>query len=169
MSWLLFIPTNSQDNEELWVEEAGESGLSDDEVKEVPPDLPSNSPKSNYPSSQAIVTWVVRFLVLTQSRHRITDAAINAVLKLLSVLFVVLGRFSALAASIASIFPSFMHMLRKEINKPEGIVKFVVCQKCPQLYNFDKCVSLGGPNCANPVLCPYVRYPNHPQRQCRQP
>ena len=102
---LLLILTDSQDNGELWVDEPGESGLSDDEAKEVPPDLPSNSPASNCPSSHAIVTWAVRFLVLTHARHRIPDAAISALLKFLHALFVVLGRFSTLAASIASIFP----------------------------------------------------------------
>lgn len=155
--WLMSIPTDCQDNEELWADEADQLDLLDDELKEVHPELPCNSPASDCPSSRAIVTWVVRFLVLTQARHYIPDAAINALLKFLHVLFVVLGRFSTLAASIASLFPSSIHMLRKELNEPKSVIKFVVCQKCHRLYNFDECVSLSGPNFSNTrtvSICP---------------
>ena len=138
-------------------------------MKEEPPDLPSDSPVNVCSPSHAIVTWLVRFLVLLQARHYIPDIAINALLKFLHVLFVVLGRFSTLAFSIASAFPSSVHMLRKHINQPGSFVKFVVCPKCHQLYDFGECVSLSGPNCTNSVVCPYVQYPNHPQIRRRQP
>ena len=116
MLWLMSIPTDCQDIEELWEDEDDESELLHDELKEDPPNLPRNSPAHNCALCLAIVTWLVRFLVLLPARHCIPDVAINALLKFLYVLFVVLGRFSIWISSIASAFPSSMHILRKHLN-----------------------------------------------------
>ena len=70
------------------------SELSDDELNHVRPELPCNSPASNYASCPTIGMWLVRFLALLRVRHYIPDATISSLLKLLHVLHVVLGRFS---------------------------------------------------------------------------
>ena len=88
--WLMFIAPDCQDIEELWEDEDDESELLPDELKEDHPNLPCNSPAHNCASSYAIVTWLVRFLVLLQARHCTSDVAISALVKFLHVLFVVL-------------------------------------------------------------------------------
>ena len=166
---LLILCAVCEGIEELWEDEnEGEIEFFDDQLNVPPPSLPqdeSESSSSNT-STRSIVLWLTGFLLLLQAKHFIPDAAMNALLKFLSVLFRVMGRFSTFVASIAPTIPSSVFMLRKAGNKSSDFTKYVVCPRCHRLYRFSDCVTVLDEH-QDSKTCTYVRFPNHPQERCR--
>ena len=68
--------------------------------------LPSGVEVENFSKHNAIIMWIIGFLLKLQKRHYLSDSALEMLLKFLSMLFVVIGKFSSFAAGISAIFPS---------------------------------------------------------------
>lgn len=60
-----------------------------------------------------LVMMVVQFLIRLQSKHYIPDSAITSILKFLYTLFVVIGKFSHIAKTMAEIIPQNIYSLKK--------------------------------------------------------
>ena len=150
---------------ELWDDEA--DLIEDHEfVQEcLTPRLPQDSDIISV--THPMVVWIVGFLLLLQAKHYIPGAAINALLKFLSVLFRVLGPHSTVIAHLAASMPTSVYCLNKHVN-PTDIRYFVVCRKCHHLYKFDDCIdklSTTGEKVSK--LCSFIRFPNHTQERFR--
>ena len=112
----------------------------------------------------SLMRWIVAFLSFMQGMYRLSDTVIGIWIKFLSVLFNVLGSFSSLCCDIAKAFPTSLYKLRK-INGCLNLnfVRYVVCQKCHKIYH------LKDINTGSNKRCPFIAYPDHPQRRMRQP
>ena len=96
-----------------------------------------------------------------------SDTAMNALLKFLHVLFIVLGHFSPKIASLVDLIPSSVYSLGKILGHSLHYTKYVVCPKRHRLYTFKECVTLtSGRQCSK--TCTFVRFPNHPQHRFRR-
>lgn len=155
--------------EELWEDEnEGETEFLNDQLNVVAPSLPQDESdlSSTNTSTRSVVLWLTGFLLLLQAKHFIPNAAMNALLKFLSVLFRVMGRFSAFVASVVPAIPPSVFMLRKASNNYSDFTKYVVCSRCHRLYRFSDCVTVSDEHQGSKT-CAYVRFPNHPQARSR--
>ena len=141
---------------------------SEDDLDDVPPSFPQSESTSDGATglTESIVLWLTGFLLLLQARHFIPDAAMDALLKFIGVLFRVLGRLSSVVASIALAIPNSVYRLRKTAKNSRNFTRYVVCPKCHQLYAFGDCVIVSGGQHSSKT-CTYIRFPNHPHRRQR--
>lgn len=107
-------------------------------------------------------------MVRLQSKHYIPDAAIEALLKFLCALFVVLGRFSNLASEISEILPQTLYTMRKTIGYNDDFQKYVICPTCHRVYEYKQCVSKCGSQ-ESTKFCTHVKFPRHRYRSGRAP
>ena len=95
--------------------------------------------------SVSLVNWLVYFLSLLQSKYYLPNAALEFLLKYLSLFFFVLSCFSHQLAGIHKRFPNTLYMFQKYLNtSKEPFHKFVACQRCSSVYQYDDCFEIRG-------------------------
>ena len=111
--------------------------------------------------------WIIGFLLKLQKRHYLSDSALEMLLKFLSMLFVVIGKFSSFAAGISAIFPSSLYKVRKITPSQGQFTEFVVCSKCNCLYFHHDSFFKRGSHLQS-KMCNYNQFPHNERAQCRQ-
>ena len=106
------------------------------------PELPTASQDSE--EENAIIQWLLIFLLRLQAKHYIPDAAVQCLIKFFYIFLHVLGRYSTTIANIASKFPRSLHYLRKHLNLNQDFKKLVVCRKCNSVYSLQECINNSG-------------------------
>ena len=123
--------------------------------------------------ARQIVRWVLIFLCLWSSFCSLSENALDILLGFLRAVFYSMGMVFPVVASFAVLFPRSVHSLRKQLGiDQDKFVKYVVCPKCHQMYNFNDCYeTVRGTKVAR--KCPFVQFPNHRQHfrrtQCGEP
>ena len=107
-------------------------------------------------------------MIILQARYYVPSAAMNVLIKFLSILFKVLGQSSSVVAIIEKSFFTSFNVMCKNIHHNEAFVKYIVCSGCNQIYRLHDCVYTVGLQ-EYSKKCTYVEYPQHPQLRRRQP
>lgn len=115
-----------------------------------------------------LVNWLVRFILRLQAKYYISDAAISALLKFLSAFFLLLGRFTSIAAKLAEVLPHTLHSVRNYVGYNIKFSKLVVCPVCHKSYTYDSCTEKCG-SIEKTRHCNHVKYPRHPWSSGRSP
>lgn len=90
--------------------------------------------------NQNYIIAVLKILLVWQVVHYVSDAAFSVLLFLLRSLFYLFSFSSDLAKSLYQNFPVTMYQLYKYISfEKDDFKKYVVCQKCFCLYEFQDC------------------------------
>lgn len=155
---VVYLEFEESCNEEMWEEDQDDCQF-DDALIESPPPLPDE----HVYQTDAVVLWLIRFILVLQAKYYITDACINALLKFLCVLFKILGFTSARISSIAATLPSSIYKLKQYTGDAQKYITFVVCAKCHQLYKFKNCLNDGVDHDPGSKTCSHIRFPNLPQ------
>ena len=83
----------------------------------------------------ALVVWLVNLIAHIQRKHYIPDAAVSLLLKVLSIFFIILGRFHPELLDIAKTFPTTIYALQKLLGVQKDIfVRYVTCPNCSAIY-----------------------------------
>lgn len=100
----------------------------------------SASTASSTPHS-SLIMWLVFLIAQIQKKHFIPNAAVSLILKLLSVVFFILGKLHPELADISIMFPATLHSMNKLLDvKTHSFKKYVSCPVCHTLYTYDECV-----------------------------
>ncbi|KAL5516879.1 hypothetical protein EMCRGX_G002314 [Ephydatia muelleri] len=110
-----------------------------------------------------VVTFILVLLSKWSSRYNIS-AVITALIRMISCLFTMLGKFSSFDAQLSIIFPTSIRGLQRYLN--DDFRRFVSCPKCHTLYEFEKCFVDKAKMI--PKVCSFSKFPNHPHRSRRQ-
>lgn len=129
---------------------------------EEAPEFPLHNPTEN--RENPLATWLVIFLLQLQARYFIPNAAVDVLVKFLSVFLSVLGRYSQFLANMACTFPKSLHELQRKQGLLQDFQKFVVCHRCNSIYNFSECIERVGSQ-THSRKCNSPRYPND-RRKC---
>ena len=114
-----------------------------------------------------VVTFILVLLSKWSSRYNISLAAITALIRMISCLFTMLGKFSSFVAQLSIIFPTSIRGLQRYLNvNSNDFRRFVSCPKCHTLYEFEKCFVDKAKTI--PKVCSFSKFPNHPHRSRRQ-
>ena len=114
-----------------------------------------------------VVTFILVLLSKWSSRYNISLAAITALIRMISCLFTMLGKFSSFVAQLSIIFPTSIRGLLRYLNvNSNDFRRFVSCPKCHTLYEFEKCFVDKAKTI--PKVCSFSKFPNHPHRSRRQ-
>ena len=140
--------------EEIW------SSSSDDEDHAV-----KENEKS--PSAASRPIWqLLFFLLMWQSVYRVSNAALNTLLKFLVHFVRLFGQaFTTGDESIPCTISNAHNFLWK--TNHDAFIMYVVCPKCDSIYEYDDCIvfSEGRKKSKN---CRHIAYPNHPHPLRRQ-
>ena len=138
---------------------------------------PNNSENLDQQEDQSrdaftIATILTVMIARWSYRYNIPLCALQALLKLIRISFVLLSTlsssFPSVIHSFLSFFPSSMYTFKRFIKVNENdFVKFVVCPSCHSLYNFEECFDTYGTR-KKPKLCSFIAFPEHPHRLRRQ-
>ena len=133
---------------ECWVE-------SDDDVDEdlcQPPLFQQSLESPQKSSDEPIVWWIVAFISLIQTLHKLPDRAVSWLIKFLCVLLRFLGKKCDKVARIAQALPQSLYLLRRyNIAKPASSNIVNYCQ-CDSLYDYANCIDKVG-GIQNSKLC----------------
>ena len=117
---------------------------------------------------------MILFICLWQSAFKISDAAIEILLKFHASLVKVLAGTASIVTSFALRIPSSVYLLWKysKHENCEKFIEYVVCPSCFSLYNIENCLQhINGEQV--PKWCSHVKYPNHPvsayRKACNTP
>ena len=101
------------------------------------------------------------FLLIWQSVYRVSNAAMNTLLKFISAFVRVVGKFTI--GQESTVFPhtvSRAHSYLRNTHNDDFTV-YVVCPKCDSIYEYDDCVVyVQGKKQSK--HCKHIAYPNHP-------
>ena len=129
------------------------------------PPLPIPFPESESTSKiKAILMWLVRFILLFQTKFYISDSAIECLLKFMQKFLQVLGYFSDHIASLAKQVPSSTYQLKQQAQFKNEFRKYVVCHS---IYDSLDCFTTVGSTRMS-KLCMFTEFPNHPHARLRQ-
>lgn len=103
--------------------------MSDFHQDEDPPAFIQQDTRT-YNNENALLTWILLFLLRLQAEHYITDSAVNSLLKFLFLFLNIIGRQSESVAYIANSFPKSLHQVQKYFGMQDNFSRFVVCKKC---------------------------------------
>ena len=116
-----------------------------------------------------LTQWLICFLIRFQSKYYIPDAAIDALLKFLYTLFLVIGRFSSnVALGITRILPKTLYSMKNVVGYNDSFQRYVVCPRCHKMYDTSDCISRCG-SIESTRNCSFVKHPNHPHSSGRAP
>lgn len=111
------------------------------------------------------------FLFIFQTLFRLSDNALDVLLRFLAMFFRSLGqRVTALPTSFIDALPSSIHSARKVAgSERDRFDRYVCCSGCHSLYSLDECVIRMPDGQLESKKCSYVQFPSHPQCQHRKP
>ena len=112
---------------------------------------------------KCLVNWLLIFVCLWSSFCSLSDNAVDILLSFLKSFFEVLGSIVPMVTGIALLVPKSLHLLRNNLGlNKDKFIKFVVCPKCENLYDFNDCYELRfGKNISK--RCTFVEFPHHQQ------
>ena len=132
-------------------------------------DVDTSSEKTHRSTGDRIILQLFVFLLLWQTAFKVSTAAIHNILKFLKFFVTAIGKaynsdqLTALVGAIPVTKTTICKALG--LNKYKIYRKYVVCSKCSSVYDLNFCLSdLSTTN----KVCPYVQFPNHPQKSRRQ-
>ena len=104
-----------------------------------------------------------------QSVYRISESAINSLLRFLRYFFQLLNNTDSCSSlNEVSAIPITSRTAEKTLGiHSNDIIEYVVCPVCPvchSIYKHSECMINQTSGNKEPKLCQYVRYPNHPNR-----
>ena len=109
------------------------------------------------------------FLLMFQSIFRLSDNALDILLKFLSTFFKSLGKISSLPESFLQSLPSSLYAARKMSgNERDQFERFVSCPNCHSLYTLKNCTVKLLDGRIQSKQCSFVQFPSHPQSQHRK-
>ena len=150
---------------------------SDEDIQRVAGRYNEQSPSQILPRP----LWqLLFFLLMWQSLYRVSNAAVNVLLKFITLFVRLFGQVFAPTANadaihkFSAVIPNSTiaaHKLLWNTNQDE-FTSYVVCPKCDSVYEYDDCiVSSGGMKESR--LCRHIAYPQHPhasrRRECGAP
>lgn len=117
----------------------------------------------------SIVSFISVIIAIWSYRYNITQTALNALLKILSLFFSILSTLSSSMSSIFSIFPSSVYRLNNFLHiKENDFIKYIVCPKCHSLYTLKQCLEVNGQH-RTAKSCSFIAFPEHPHHSRRLP
>lgn len=120
----------------------------------------------------SLIRWFVVFICMWQTMFTISDVAVTLLLKFLAAFFQLMASLTStpLFVALAAGMPATMYLMRKYLKSDsESITKYVVCPSCFSLYQFERCFHEDSMGEKLPKKCWFVKFPNHPQLNCRLP
>lgn len=118
-------------------------------------------------SFEPVVWWIVAFIHLMRTLHKLPDRAVSWLIKFLCILLHFLGRRCERVAQIAEGLPQSLYLLSRysmEQSAATNIIHYVVCRECDALYHYPDCVDKVG-SLKNSKLCSKVIF----NRRCNAP
>lgn len=118
-------------------------------------------------SHEPIVWWIVTFICLIRTLHKLPDRAVSWLIKFLCVLLRFLGRRCGRVAQIAARLPQSLYLLGRytiEQSAVTNVMHYVVCPECHSLYHYPDCVDKVGTS-MNSKLCSKVIF----NQRCNAP
>ena len=138
----LLTLTNTLDELEYWNEEDDEIDMDIPPPQEPSDDAYTVIDEQDDMDVNTVVWWIVMFTCVFQTLHSLSERAVHWLLKFLSTLITVMGRYSEKIARIAAAFPSTIYCrtqyLKNKLLTPT-VCSSVVCQACHSLYDFNDC------------------------------
>ena len=119
---------------EYWMESDGD--VDKDLCKPPPFQQTLESPQKS--SIEPVIWWIVAFIRLMRTLHKLPDRAVSWLIKFLCVLLHFLGRRYERVAQIAEGLPQSLYLLSRysmEQSAATNIVHYVVCRECDALYH----------------------------------
>ena len=117
--------------------------------------------------SSRVVAFFLVLLSKWSSRYNISIAAVSALIRIISCVFIIVGRCSSFVAQMTTIFPTSIIGLHSCLNvNSNDFRRLVSCPKCHTLYEFEKCFVDKAKMI--PKVCSFSKFPNHPHRSRRQ-
>ena len=104
------------------------------------------------------------FLFMFQTLFRVSDTAMNILLKFLSMFFLSVGRrVSSLPANFTSALPDSLYSARKiSSSNRDQFNRYVCCPTCHSLYSFqDRVIKLANGQMESKT-CSFIQFPTHP-------
>ena len=160
--------TESDEQEEHWEVNV------DDIVKDF--DVESDDDNENLthtngaaPAANGLLSVILMFITLWASFYGISATAINHLVKFLHYVFTVLAKNSQTFVTLSDVFPTSLYMVKKYLGiAGDKFSKYVICQKCGSLYEFNECFekTITG---FHPKVCKHIAFRNHPHPSRRQP
>lgn len=161
-----FMIEDSEDDVEHW-------DVSDAEIMidfPLDDDLLEDQSQDDPQSDNQISLFILKFLLLWGSFYGISAAALNHLIKFLHYVLSLMSPTSSQIASLLTIFPTSLYMLKKVFNiSKDQFEKYVICSKCCSLYTFGECIQTSIAGRLLPKLCNHIAFRNHPVASHRQP
>ena len=104
------LETDSDDIE-VWSDTEDPTIEFEDRHPEPPPDIPQLNDSSAH--ANAMVRWLVYFLLLLQEMYHLADNVLQLLIRFLKVFLDVLGRLSSACSDIAKLFPKSLYQAQK--------------------------------------------------------
>lgn len=110
------------------------------------------------------------FLLMFQTIFRLSDNALDVLLKFLSMFFKTLGKVSQLPEHFVQSLPSSIYSARKVSGSDNGqFDRYVSCPDCHCLYKLEDCIVKLCDGQLDSKKCSFVHFPAHTQVQHRKP
>lgn len=149
---------NDQYDQYVNINDSGEDSENDDyeEVDFASPDFDDDEPKRPNTTNDNH-TWILLWLLEYQQRYKISNIAMDSLLKFLSLFL------STIDESKFSSFPSTLYMVKKRLGITTKMIQYAACNKCHKLYNINELLD------KNEVqTCSFINYPNHTIQRFRK-
>ena len=126
-----------------------------------PPTFQQSLESPQKSSHEPIVWWIVTFICLIRTLHKLPDRAVSWLIKFLCVLLRFLGRRCERVAQIAASLPQSLYLLGQYTTEQSAVIPnvmhYVVCPECHSLYHYPDCVEKVGTS-VNSKLCSKVTF-----------
>lgn len=130
----LLIQDNTEDDDDVFV---SMNSIQQEHEHQLPVELPVAGMEAN-----AIYENLAMFLLLLQSKYKLTKSAVKSLLEFLPRVLQLGQQLStAHIQQIVKAFPKTVNTLRKQLGVDSKLQHYVTCPKCYTLYNFEECVN----------------------------
>ena len=154
--------SGAESETEVWDSESHSSG--DDDATGTCTGHAENTPcipEDQKVQVNAIVKWLVLFLLSWQFAFTISTRAISSLLAYMKVAFTLLSRIlgNPVVSFLANVFPGSVHLSLKHLSIKQDLFKvYAVCGKCFSIYEMSNCID----NSTGQALrCTFQAFPQH--------
>jgi hypothetical protein len=150
---------DSGDDDDQNIDFDEEEGFENDDYEEInfaSPDFDNDEAKLPPKLNDDVCTWVILWILQYQQRFKLSNVAIDSLIKFLNLLL------STLDKSKFSLFPSSIYMAKKKLGI-STIFQFAACNKCHKLYDINEILKT-----TEIPTCSFVNYPSHSMERFRQ-
>ena len=112
-----------------------------------------------------ISRYLLLFVLIWKSVYKVTDNAVNVLLKFLNFLFLKINN------SMPRIkVPMSLSSAKRSVGINDNFYQYIVCPKCHSLYDMNDCIKNSDFGTGvESSKCRFIQFPDHPQRSFRQP